>query len=279
MMASRLAGLVVTGALLVLAPPLRAQDPVVVHQDTITLAPVRVAVTAFARYGVLVEILGRSPRLAVFLPDSAGEAWRQHTFEQLTASGDDATPPRPVWSDETLPEGMRQAAGLWMGYAASDDRPGEAELQVLLYRPAFDVVTILPLTPAEAQRLLGRLGDAFAASHRGLEANRCVVPPAVRESGRFPAVTGDLRHPNGEIVMGFEIAPDGTADPASIVTLFTTERALESPARKLIARASYTPATGPTGPCRTRVVQPFMYLRDGPASWEAVRKVRITRTR
>lgn len=278
MTARRLAGLVVGGALAVMARSVDGQQPLVVHRDTIVLAPVRLAVTAFARSGVLLELLGRSPRMAVFLGDSAGEAWRQRTFDVLAASGDETTPLRPVWSDEVLPGPMRQAAGVWLGYAGREDRPGEAELQLIVYRPSFDAVTILPLSPPEAQRLLARLGSAFVASRQGLVGTSCDVPPAVVAGGRMPSIAREMRNPNGEIVMAFEITADGRADPASIVTLFTTERALEGPVRRMIAQAAYEPARGPAGPCRLPVVQPFMFLRQHPASWEDIRKERITRT-
>lgn len=254
------------------------QEPVVVHRDTITFAPARLAVTAFERDGVLLEPLGRSPRIAVFLSDSAGEAWRQRTFDQLAASGEETTPLRPMWSKEFQRASIRTATGAWLGYAEREDRPGEAELQLVLYRPVFDAVTIIPLSPPEAQRLLARLGTAFAASHREAPDGACIVAPSARDPGFFPPPAGQMWHQNGEILMGFEVSPEGRADPATIVTLFSTERALEAPTRRFIARAAYEPARGPAGPCRMRVLQPLQFQRQGPAAWETIRKERIRRT-
>lgn len=257
----------------------RGQRPAIVFSDTVVLAPARLAITGFAGVGVLVEVVGSDPHQATFLTDSVGRAWKTRTFEALAAASEGDASGRAPWSGELDPFAGGRLQGLLLGYVEAEGRRGVAELALTMYRRVFDASTTVPVTPAEAQRVLGRLGAALDATARvaGTD-DGCREVPGLRQPALMPDIETRRKHPNGELVMWFAIRPDGRADPSSIEVLYASDRAFETSTRRFIERTTFEPARGPKGPCRMSVVQPFEFNVVPPAQSESAKRTRVARS-
>lgn len=260
------------------ALPVDAQRPAIVFRDTMTLTPARVALTGFAGFGVLVELVGSDPRQATFVSDSSGRAWSSRTFDVLSAVADGAPAGRAPWSSEFDRYAGGRPQGLLLGYVEVEGRRGEAELALTMYRRAYDVATAIPVQPAEAQRFLGRLGAALDAvrAARGAD-NNCTEVPALAQPALMPDVMTRRKYPNGELLVSFTIGENGRADASSIEVLYASDRAFETSTRRFIERTTYEPARGPEGPCRVSVVQDFEFNVAPTARSESSRRTRIAR--
>jgi hypothetical protein len=258
----------------------QAQRPAVVFRDTLSLAPARVALTGFAGWGVLVELVGSDPRQATFMSDSTGRAWTARTFDMLSAVADGSPAGRAPWSSELDRYAGGRPQGLLLGYVDVEGRRGEAELALTMYRRVYDVATVIPVQPAEAQRVLGRLGAAFEAVRAAAPAaSGCSEVPALAQPALMPDVETRRKYLNGELLLAFTIGENGRAEPSSIEVLYASDRAFETSTRRFIERTTYQPARGHHGPCRAMVVQDFEFNVEPPTATASSRRTRIGRLR